>query len=1025
MRKNVALFALLLLWGILPSGVRAGTTDSLQDALFNVNGTVTEGSLAIPGLNASGFNATTGEGTLVFTFSPGAAGSYYFDAWFDNDLNVPFFNEYGAVSGTPSAGQTWEIGDPTAYYNSGLPPGGLGPGVDIVDDTALNVLSSANSLPGNASNYLDNCAAGSTCNGDASMAMGFSFSLTATQYETITLNLSQTAPGGGFYLQQIHPVDPSNTSELDLYFTGSAATSGQGGTTPEPGTLILVSTAVALLVLFRSREYRRRSAKVLRAGFRVGGPFALVLAAVFSAQLGQAQITVKTVPWVPATPSTPHTTYSICSDGTIPNYTNTPPTCTSPATLSESTIRLGATVTLPNTTDTYTGVWNFGDGSAAYNFSVSAANLINYDVSTTHQYPATACANPLGCGAGHPQATWTATLTITDTSTSKEGSATFPVIQQEDTLSARVNVAIDSGLWFVHTSMWRGTTTVNSNTVNVGGWDDYDEPCINSNNCGAYGGIDANYVQAYEVNGHLENGPATDPYSDDVARGLARMMNFLIPMAVSGPSTPVHQVSYNPAILVDRCSDGSTPNFTPNPPTCVSPATLIEYNPGATSCTSPPCNFAFDSNSNAQMLMEGNDSGYNGYQAGMFVDALVASGNPAGTAKAGATSAPGLPGVYGQTYQNVVEDLVDGILYCQYGGDYDDGAASGDDAGGGWTYNCSPTSFSYDDNSISQWNAVGLIGAERGFGVPIPSIAADTNQVWLTYSQDVNGAGAFPGIANGGSLTGAFGYDEWGYEPWGPFAVTPSGLVQMDMDGIGRTSAGNADQRWNITETFYHDNFCYNFNNSNSSYLQAYYDPLYYTYGMFSFSKAMLLYAPGGSLSPITDVEDEPAGTNPIDWYGALSPANGGTSPCDGFAQTLVSRQNTDGHWGGLNSPYEYYYNQGLFETAWALIILKGTVFVACINDLDGQGKPGTPLAKARIDLTWSPQPNAVSYNVLRSSTSGGPYTLLGNTTVTSTSDTSGLVVGKTYYYVVQPVNSGQSEICQSNQVAVVVPNGH
>src|ERR1700683_2460536 len=110
MRKNVALFALLLLWGVLQSAARAATTDSLQDALFNVNGTVTEGSLAIPGLNASGFNTTTGEGSLVFTFSPGAAGSYYFDAWFDNDLNVPFFNEYGAVSGAPSAGQTWEIG---------------------------------------------------------------------------------------------------------------------------------------------------------------------------------------------------------------------------------------------------------------------------------------------------------------------------------------------------------------------------------------------------------------------------------------------------------------------------------------------------------------------------------------------------------------------------------------------------------------------------------------------------------------------------------------------------------------------------------------------------------------------------------------------------------------------------------------------------------------------------------------------------------------------------------------------------
>ena len=55
------------------------------------------------------------------------------------------------------------------------------------------------------------------------------------------------------------------------------------------------------------------------------------------------------------------------------------------------------------------------------------------------------------------------------------------------------------------------------------------------------------------------------------------------------------------------------------------------------------------------------------------------------------------------------------------------------------------------------------------------------------------------------------------------------------MDGIGITAAGAPDQRWNMAETFYHDNFCYNFNNPNTGYLSYFYDPLYYTYGMFSF----------------------------------------------------------------------------------------------------------------------------------------------------------------------------------------------
>jgi hypothetical protein len=1007
--KGCAALLALLLFGALQPGARAGTTDVLADALFNVNGTVTEGSLAIAGLNSSGFDASTGEGTLTFTFNPGAAGTYYFDAWFDNDLNAPFYNEYGAVSGTPAVGQTWEIGDPSAYYSAGLPPGAQGPGVDIVDDTALNALSNKNNLPGNASNYLGDCV-GANCNGDASMAMGFAFTLAANQQEVITLNLSETAPTSGFYLQQIHPVDDNTPSQLNLYFSGSAITeqSGPPGV-PEPGTWLLVSSAVAALALVRSKRYwlhKMKDARLHRAGLFLA---VLILACV--PQLAQAQITVKTVPWVPSSPTTPHTTYNVCSNGSIPNYTNTPPTCSGGATLTEATIRLGATVALPNTTDTYTGVWNFGDGSPNYSFSVSNANLINYDVSTTHQYPASAAAGT----------TWTATLTITDTHTSVQGSASYPVIQEQDTLSSRVNVAIDSGLWFAHTSMWRGTTTVNGNPVNWGGWDDVGEPCINSNDCGPYGGLDANYVQAFEVNGHLENGPASDPYTDDVARGLARMMAFLVPGAVSAKS-----VAYNPAILVDRCSDGSAPNFSTNPPTCAGSATLIEYNPGAASCTSPPCNFTFDLNSNGQMLAEGNDSGYPGYQAGMFLDAIVASGNPSGTAKAGAVASGGLPGVFGQTYMNIVQDLADSVLYCQYYADPYEGASNGYDAGGGWQYYCSATSSpNYDDNSISQWNAVGLIGAERGFGISVPKITTDTNQVWVTYSQDVNGAGAFGGIADGGSLTGAFGYDEWGYEPWGPFADTPSGMVQMAMDGVGRTPSGNSDQRWNMAETFYHDNFCYNFNNPNTGYLSYYYDPLYYTYGMFSFSKAMLLHDPGGVLTPLTFLQDEPAGTNPIDWYGALSSANGGTAPCDGFAQTLVGRQNSDGHWGGPSQYYDENGTQGLFETAWALIILKQSVFVACINNLHGLGKPSTGLGKARIDLTWTAQPTAISYNVLRSTTNGGPYTQVGSTTTTAFSDTNGLVNGHTYYYVVDPVNSSKTEICQSNQATVAVPVGH
>jgi hypothetical protein len=746
--------------------------------------------------------------------------------------------------------------------------------------------------------------------------------------------------------------------------------------------------------------------KATSYGCRVGvcllGIFAVM---ILAAPLVQAQ-TVVTVPWVPGT-SNPHTTYNYCTGGStpIPNYTATPPTCAGGGTLTESTIWMGAIATLPNTTDTYTGVWDFGDGSPNVSFTVSNTSLINYNVGTTHQYPASAAAST----------PWTATLTVTDNNTKAQGSASYPVIQEQDTLQSRVNVAIDGGLWFAHTTMWRSSTTVGGQTINTGGWDDSSGSpgCVNFNDCTSYGGLDANYVQAFEVNGHQANGPSSDPYSDDVARGLARMWNFLDLIPTASKS-----VSYNPAVEDVRCSDGSVPTSFGPPPTCAT-GTPVKYNPTATSCTSPPCNFTFDTNSNGNMIVEFNDSGDPGYQEGMFVDSIVASGNATGKINAAAG------GVYAESFLDVASDLVDGILFCQYGGDPYNGSSNGYDNGGGWAYYCQ-NNFNYDDNSISQWNAVGLIGAERGFGISIPTITTDTNDVWVTWSQETNnseGCGnctdtaTIGGTAN--SNLGAFGYDEYAYEPWGPFADTPSGMVQMDMDKVGRTAAGAADQRWNLAETFYHDNFCYNFTNTSAQ--NNYYDPLFYTYGMFSFSKAMRLYDPGGSLSPLTFVQDEPAGTNPIDWYGALSSANGGTDPCDGFAQTLVSRQQSTGGWGKDDSTWDQNSTQAQFETAWALIILKGSVFVECINAPYGRGTP-SGLQPARIDLTWSAQPLAVSYNVLRSTTNGGPYTQVGTSTSTSYSDRVGLSNGGTYYYVVQPVNSAPAEICQSAQETVTIP---
>jgi hypothetical protein len=191
---------------------------------------------------------------------------------------------------------------------------------------------------------------------------------------------------------------------------------------------------------------------------------------------------------------------------------------------------------------------------------------------------------------------------------------------------------------------------------------------------------------------------------------------------------------------------------------------------------------------------------------------------------------------------------------------------------------------------------------------------------------------------------------------------------------------------------------------------------------MFSFTKSMLLHDPNGTLTPIKFMRTQTPGvftSDQIDWYAALSPANGGVDPCDGIAQTLVERQGPYGYWWG----YDYSGQQYPFETAWSIIMLRRTVFVSCVSNLYGRGTAGGPGHPARIDLTWGAQTGASSYAVLRGTVNGGPYTQIGTTTLPAYSDKSGLANGDTYYYVVQPL-SGTTEVCQSNQATVTIPRG-
>jgi len=231
-------------------------------------------------------------------------------------------------------------------------------------------------------------------------------------------------------------------------------------------------------------------------------------------------------------------------------------------------------------------------------------------------------------------------------------------------------------------------------------------------------------------------------------------------------------------------------------------------------------------------------------------------------------------------------------------------------------------------------------------------------------------------------------------------------MVQLSMDSTGR-----GDPLWDKAETFIRDNFGNAPTNSNVS-IKAYY------YGLFSFTKSMLLHDPGGVLTPIKFLQSSTPGMNPIDWY-AAEVSKG--DPTDGVARWLVGQQNAAGYW--YNQLEINTSSQWPFSTGFAIIMLRRTVFTSCVTDLTGKGTP-SGRAPARIDLTWSPLNGADHYTVLRGTVSGGPYAMLGTATLPVYSDTAGLANGGTYFYVLQPDSATGLEICQSNEKQITIPAG-
>lgn len=454
---------------------------------------------------------------------------------------------------------------------------------------------------------------------------------------------------------------------------------------------------------------------------------------------------------------------------------------------------------------------------------------------------------------------------------------------------------------------------------------------VDTNGAGGTG-VNALNCSAFENSGFLQTNIPWNPYSDDVGLCLNGVFDQLT------------------VIGIGNVADGYFGTFSP------------------------------DSNGNS-IGVEHNGYPEN-YQTGMAMDAIVASGTPGtpvtpGTNLAMLAVGLGSPPSMVYTYKDAVFDMVDDYAYCQapsynsWGVEY---------AGGGWHYSCQETT---GDNSVSQWAAIGIIPAARNFGATVPPELHAADMSWLDNSFTAN----HPAVGE----NGYFGYTS-SSPLWGPYADTPSGMVQLAMNGMGRGKTSPAGNNlWDSAETFLRDGFANQSGNGGSD-LKDYY------YGMFSFTKAMLLHdnsgtGLGNTALTLLQSSDDPGtcaapvplnspGSGlgpcypPIDWYAAQTAAYGGTDPTNGVARTLVASQNPDGSWYGHNYTGQQYY----LETGSAITMLNKTVFqpvpVACFTANPSHVASGGPVTlDGGCSVEQNPANHLVSWQWDVSGTGAG-YTI-------------------------------------------------
>jgi hypothetical protein len=402
--------------------------------------------------------------------------------------------------------------------------------------------------------------------------------------------------------------------------------------------------------------------------------------------------------------------------------------------LSGQSIGLYAVIYGDSSGGSVTYSWDFKDGSAADTNTINVPANGTYNLAVTHTF------------TGSPGATFNTVLTI------GSKSSIYPIVIGAVTDTSKVNIAIDKGLWFLHTNMTR--TTGGSPSVPIGYW----------TNTGYYVGQTGASVWAFEVQGHLLSieadplNPVKDPYVEDVQRGI----NFLLTR------------TFYQAMSVQTWGDP-------------------------------------DSNGNGYGLVAYWSGGHTNYENGLAMGAIAGSGTPNAKAST-AYDSNTQPYVKDRTYKDIIQDMADWYAWSQID---DTGFPPSGGARGGFYYtaNANAEYPYYGDNSASQWAYIGLEAAQSiGCTVPewmkaqlagyLHGQIAYNNRGYVSYRAGYPGWGDFETVdvtLTGGALVGMSMVGKTAYD-----AQNGSGSFDADMALI-KNLLGNywqgQDSRW--TENWY------------------------------------------------------------------------------------------------------------------------------------------------------------------------------------------------------------------------------